>query len=261
MFSRYQLLGVRLPLVDVISVKSNIIPGKGNKATQLLDDKLSYTSSNPLVNVTHGVYCSGRQEKLCLCISSWRGTGEMPAWRADHRACGHSLRAGPRHKVLFCVFFPKYKGQTVKATPPCWTTRCPLAKQWCLCCPMSFSSLQSNVSALNSNESCWECIPVSHSMSRTGLIRSGYCQCPLSLRGRQWAGIPAVVFNPKMRGFPSLRLLAGILRIEGQEVTQILNPRDLPVLFEVLEFSSKCRKKGGRQVSCCAQQFAIARFY
>lgn len=68
------------------------------------------------------------------------------------------------------------------------------------------------------------------------------------------------LINPKMRGFPSLRLLAGILRIEGQEVTQILNHRDLPVLFEVLGFSSKCRKKGGGQVSC-AQQYVIARFY
>lgn len=99
-------------------------------------------------SLTWHMACTAREDKRnYVCLSSWCVMGEMPAWRADHRACGHSLRAGPRHKVL-C--FSKYKGQTVKATPPWWTTRCPLAKQWCLCYLMSFSSLQNNVSALSS---------------------------------------------------------------------------------------------------------------
>lgn len=161
--------------------------------------------------------CTAREDKRNYVCAFPHGVVrarcQLGGLTTGHAAILYGQDLGTR--FCFVFFFPKYKGQTIKATPPCWTTRCPLAKQWCLCCPMSFSSLQSNVSALNSNESCWECIPVSHSMSRTGLIQSGYCQCPLSLRGRQWAGIPAVVFNPKMRGFPSLRLLAGILRIEG----------------------------------------------
>ena len=55
-------------------------------------DKLSYTSSDPLINLTHGLYGSGRQEKSYLCFPSWRVTGEMPVWCADHSTCGHSVQ-------------------------------------------------------------------------------------------------------------------------------------------------------------------------
>lgn len=57
----------------------------------------------------------------------------------------------------FCVF-PNTKDKPIKphhpGGPQCpgftpRTTRSPLAKKWCLCDPMSFSSLQNNVSALN----------------------------------------------------------------------------------------------------------------
>lgn len=109
-----------------------------------MDDKLSYTSSNSLVNLTHGLYGSGRQEKLYLCFSSGRVLEEMPAWCADHRVCGHSKQARHRHHVLCCS---KDKRQTNKANtalmdigaqgppplpPPPMIMTCSLAKKWCL---------------------------------------------------------------------------------------------------------------------------------
>lgn len=98
------------------------------------EDKRNYVSAFP-----HGMWW-GR------CQLGGLTTGRVAV------CCGQDLI------TRFCVF-PNTKDTLIKphhpGGPQCpgfapRTTRCSLAKKWCLCDPMSFSSSQNNVSALNS---------------------------------------------------------------------------------------------------------------
>lgn len=90
MFCRYASLGTCLSLIDVLDMKANIIPEKGNKATNCLVAEDITLHQVPFV-MWH-MACTGR----------FPSGGEF--WRRRqrwHSICDLSVQAGPLHGVLY----------------------------------------------------------------------------------------------------------------------------------------------------------------
>ena len=181
-----------------------------------MDDKLSYTSSDPLVNLTHGSYRSGRQQKCYLCFSSRRVTEDVAAWCADRKVGGRPIRAGRWHNVLY---FSKYKRlmepTSARGTPapraPSHDHEMVPGREMVTLLPVSFSSLQNDAPVLILAGMLLRRYP-----GDPLHIKNGFCQewtrpaGQAPLRSLQWEGgreaaplsvQPCCLLAPKKRGF------------------------------------------------------------